>query len=113
MVKIEVLKSNQFYMSKLDVYSRDLTKPSKNVYKSFGIYYITFAMLATFYTSWLFIRENWSTNVKASLDAVKIIFAGIQCIGIFLNIGFKMNDTRVFHRRLQEIVDGSMIFSLH
>lgn len=94
----------------LDIYSRHLTEATKKIYKSFGIYYISCAMIATFITSWLYIREMWSIDVKTSLDAVKIIFAAIQCWGMFLNIGFKMNETKTFHIRMQEIVDESMNF---
>lgn len=104
--KFKVLKFNQICMSPLGIYSHSLTSKSNKFFKSIGTYYIITALLSAVYLACTFIYENWPT----SLGAFQITSAGLQGFGMFLSVGLNMRKTKVFHLKLQEIVDKSTNF---
>lgn len=112
MKKLKVLETNAAFMMPLGLYSRHLTSGKNEVFTSFAAYFITFCMLSVPIATWLYIRKNWSTDVKSSFGAIKITSGGMQCLGLFVSVGLKLNQVKKLHLKLQEIVDESMHFSI-
>lgn len=107
MEKFQVLRNNQIYMSWLGIYSYRLTELTGEFFKSISTYCIFVALISVVITSWLYCIEHWSDDVKSALDAFKIVFSALQCIGMYLSIGLKMIQIKMIHLKLQRIVDES------
>lgn len=107
MAKFKVLKNNQIYMSWLGIYSHHLTDLTGEFFKSIATYCIFIALISVVITSWLYCIKNWETDVKSALDAFKIVFSALQCIGMYVSIGLKMIQIKILHLKLQKIVDES------
>lgn len=105
-----VLQVNQIFMSRLGIYSRNFNENSNKFFKLIITYFISIAMILCIALSGWFIFENKTTDITSSLGAFKIMSAAIQCVGMFVCIGFKINQTRIFHLKLQRIVDMCMFF---
>lgn len=104
MQKLKVLQYNQSFMTYFGIYSTNLTKPTNEFFKS-SIVYILFGMVGLCISlSALGIYEN-SLKLTLALDALLTLFSGIQCGGMFINLGLGMEKIRIFHLKLQEIVD--------
>lgn len=112
MAKIHVLKNNQIFMTPLGIYSYRLTEPINEFYTSFAPYYIEFFVLIflTFSTA-VFTLQNVA-QIDLALQNVSLFTAGIQCAGMFINIGAKMKTVKLFHLKLQDIVDAGIVSEL-
>lgn len=105
MSKIHVLKYNQIFMTPLGLYSYRLTEPINEFYTSIAPYYIAFFVFIflTFSTA-VFTFQNVS-QINLALQNVSLFIAGIQCAGMYINIGNNMKNIKVLHLKLQGIVD--------
>lgn len=105
MEKFTVLQTNQTYMSCLGIHTPNLTERSNRYFKSFVAHWIWIDMiLCVIACSWFIIKNK---NDIKSLGAAKLAVACIECTGMFVSIGLKMNQIKVFHLKLQKIVDES------
>lgn len=110
MKKFKVFKVNQAFMAKMGIYSPNFADNSINLYKSIVRHIITFILLTIILASGPYAMKNASVDIKSTLNSCKMIVAGIQSIGTFLSLGFKMNKTKEFHLKMQEIIDKSMLY---
>lgn len=104
MQKLKVLQYNKGFMTFFGIYSSNLMKPTNEFFKS-SIVYILFGMVGLCISlSALGIYEN-QLKFKLVLDALLTLISGIQCGGMFINLGLGMEKIRIFHLKLQKIVD--------
>lgn len=109
MVKFKVLKYNQIFMSWLGIHSKHLNEPTNEFFKSFRSYYVLIIMTIAILSCGRYFFTNLS-EVQMALGALKIGWAGVQCIGMFIGIGLKMEQIKAMHLKLQEIVDENPDF---
>lgn len=111
MAKFKVLKVNQTYMSWLGLYSYSLTEPTNEFFKSIGSYYNLISMVALFVTSCVFIYKNYSTDITAAMNAIKVCVSTVQWVGIFIGLGLNMIKIKSLHCELQQVVDEGISVS--
>lgn len=104
MKKVQVLKYNQAYMTKLGGYSYNLHEPTIEFYKAPFVYYGSVTLTIALISSGVFFRENLS-EVKEALEAFKIFAAGFQSGICSLVLAFQLKKIKVLHLRLQALVD--------
>lgn len=109
MAKIQVLKYNQSFMTRIGIYSYNLIEPTNEFISSPIAWFIVINLLIVMISSAVFIQKNL-TDFKAALETLLVIVAAIQSLGAYLNIAFKMDKVKAIHFKLQEIVDQSKIF---
>lgn len=109
MAKFQVLKMNQAFMAWLGLYSYRLTEPINEFFYSKSTYYILIHMTFTLISSATYIFQT-SSEVEVTLQLWLIIIGGIQCVGMFLSVGFKMKKVKAVHLKLQEVVDAGLPF---
>lgn len=110
MRKIEVLKYNQAYMTKLGGYSYNLHEPTIEFYKAPFVYYGSVTLTIALISSAVFLRENLS-ELKEALEAFKIFAAGFQSGICSLVLAFQLKKIKVLHLRLQALVDEGALIS--
>lgn len=109
MAKIQILKYNQSFMTRIGIYSYNLTEPTNEFISSPIAWFIVINILIGMISSAVFIQKNL-TDFKAVLETLLVIIGVIQCLGGYLNIASKMDKVKAVHFKLQGIVDQSKIF---
>lgn len=110
MAKFKVLKYNQMLMSWQGIHSMNLTKPTNEFHRSLSSYYITFTLFAFVITSAVRIHGYWP-EIEPILKPCSVAFGGVQCVGMFICIGFQMKLIKALHLELQRIIDEGIIGS--
>lgn len=103
----KVLELNELIMVRLRIYTRQLTDPNSDFFKSITVYYIAFNMLAFIATSVAFSYQNL-TNFIVVLRTAMVIVGTSQALGMFLCIGCKIIKIKMLHQKLQAIVDQTV-----
>lgn len=103
--KFRVLAYNQDFMARLGIHSHRLTDPTNEFFKSFATYYnlfigITFNVIG----STVMVYKYWP-DLDIILEPCTIVMGGLQCVGLYLSIGLKMEVIKMLHLQLQKIVD--------
>lgn len=109
MVKFDVLKYNQAYMSWLGLHSYRVTEPINEFFPSIGSCYMVPLIGVAFVTSTVFVFKHYDTDVMASVGALKLFFSAFQCGGMFLGFGSKMIQVKALHLELQRLVDEGIV----
>lgn len=104
MAKFKVLKYNQTLMSWQGIHSMDLTEPTNEFHRSPGSYYVVFTLFAFVITSAVRIHGYWP-EIELILKPCSVAFGGVQCVGMFICIGFQMKRIKALHLELQRIID--------
>lgn len=107
--KIQVLKYNQAYMTKLGGYSYNLHEPTLEFYKAPFVYYGSVTLTFALVCSAIYLHENLH-EVKEALEAFKIFAAGFQSGICSLVLAFQLRKIKVLHLKLQALVDEGIIF---
>lgn len=105
MSNLKILEYNQAFMTKIGIYSYQLTNPSNEFFSSFMTYFILLnGTVFTIISSAVFVYKHLS-DFQIVLETCLILIAGIQSCGAFLSIGLKMKEMKLLHLKLQAIVD--------
>lgn len=105
MISFKVLKHNQSLMSRLGIYSYRLNEPTNEFFKSITGLYMLFIVIAFYLASGsCFIYKNLA-QLRMALEGLLLVIAGLQCGGMFFNIGLEMKTVKALHIKLQAIVD--------
>lgn len=105
MLKVEVLKYNQIYLSTFGAYAKNLEKPSLlEFFESKFLYYAVVVLFFSLISSSLFFHDNLH-EVKEALEAFKILAGGFQCATCGLVLGFQVKNSAALHLKLQKLVD--------
>lgn len=114
MANFKVFEYNQWYMTKVGLYSYNLTRPTNDLFKSFVTYYMLFFSIAFSIVSSATFSITHKSQFSLALETCFILIAGIQGSGVFLSIGLKMKKVKILHLNLQEIVDqGNSMKTCH
>lgn len=68
-------------------------------------------MLFTIISTAAFIYKNY-TDSELIINALVLVLAGIQSIGMFISISLNMNKIKMLHLKLQEIIDTGNFSSM-
>lgn len=101
MPKLDVLRLNQDFMAQLGIHSKE---PTNQFYRSPRVYLILGALVSGIISSTLDMFNN-SSNFTRKLDAILMIVALSQAVGMFLNYGLKMTKINALYLEFQSIVD--------
>lgn len=105
MAKFQVLKYNQWAMSKLGIYSYRLTEPTNEFFTSFGTYYILFMVIGfSIGTSLIYVYLHWP-NFDLTFEPIMVFSGNIPTMGMFINTGLQMKKIKILHLKIQEIVN--------
>lgn len=111
MSKLNVLQLNQSFMAQLGIYFSHLKEPTNQFYRSPRVYLILLALESGTIPSILDAFDN-SSDFTRKLNAIWLIVGTTQSVGIFLNYGLNMTETKALHLNFQSIVDRSEFFSI-
>lgn len=103
-MKFNVLKYNQLLMTRLGIYSFNLSELTNEFLKSASSYCITITLILSIISSIIFVIENRS-EINMVLQALVVMIGCFQAIGAYLNIGLNMSKIKIFHQNLQKIAD--------
>lgn len=107
MAKFKVLEINQLIMTRLGIYSFNLTEPTNEFFKSFCCYYFSVALALCAILSGMYVCSIWHDQAKfrLALEAIIVSIGCIQSLGAYLNVGFNMKKVKALHMKLQNMVD--------
>lgn len=103
--KFRVLKHNQILMNWMGIYPSSLTETKIEFFKTPIVYEFLFCAIVCDVCSSAVFIYNDSSPLGANLDPFFILISGIQCGGMYLNLGLKLEKVQSLHLKLQEIVD--------
>lgn len=110
MTKLHVFKSNQAIMTRLGLYSYNLTDPRNEFFHSFISYYLLCQMgIFTVTGSFAFVFINWP-QLDVVAQPFAIAFGASVCFCTYLCTGLKMKTIKLLHLKLQEMVDKGNFF---
>lgn len=109
MARFNVLDYNQHFMAKIGIHSYRLTDPSNEFFKTPSAYLILLILsVFSISSSAAFVYKN-TDHFEAALQAIFVIIAGVQCTGMYLSIGLKMEKVKKLQIELQKLVDDGNI----
>ncbi|XP_031636412.1 odorant receptor 67c-like isoform X2 [Contarinia nasturtii] len=108
MSTINVLQTNQRYMTWFGIYSHQVNEPTNEFFKRPLPYYLQTVNALALIASWMYFMNNRSSDFKTAMGGIKITFALVQCGGVYFNLGYKMINMKAMHLKLQETVDAGV-----
>lgn len=109
MVVMKVLKYNFMLMIGIH-YSYGRAKMSNKIFKSFAICYAVFLLILSMFSSISCAVFAFQNHFEAALQAIFVIVARIQCAGMYVTVGLKMNEVMALQHQLQRIIDEGEFF---
>ena len=103
MTKFKVLEKNQTFLNYVGILQDHSSNPTKKLLTFFSGYYIFISQSIGLIISAAFIFKYQSTDITASLSALKVCVAVAQCAGMFLGIKNKVNEINALQDELQKI----------
>lgn len=113
MAQFNVLQYNQSFMAKIGIHSYRIAEPTNEFLQSPIAFFIPFVLIVCHViSSAVFISQN-SQQFEAVLQAIFLMIAGIQSLGMYFSVGLKMKEVKILQLKLQQIVDEGETLKCH
>lgn len=109
-VKFKVLQYNQDFMAKLGLHSHRLNESTNEFFKSPAAFLILFTLGVFSITSTGVYAYKNIGHFEAALQGIFVAIAGIQCGGMYVSVGLKMDKIKDVQSKLQNMVDDGIFY---